>query len=67
MLKILKELPNISKDIQLIMIGDGILRDEIESYIIQNNLNERVLLKSWQDQKNLSYFYSACDIFLSNN
>lgn len=67
MLKILKELRNNSKDIQLIMIGDGILRDEIESYIIQNNLNEIVLLKSWQDQKNLSYFYSACDIFLSTS
>ena len=67
MLKILKELQNNSKDIQLIMIGDGILRDEIESYILQNNLNESVLLKSWQDQKNLSYFYSACDIFLSTS
>jgi len=67
MLKILNELRNNSKVIQLIMIGDGILRDEIESYIIQNNLNERVLLKSWQDQKNLSYFYSACDIFLSTS
>ena len=67
MLKIMKELQNNSKDIKLIMIGDGILRDEIRTYIIKNNLNESVELKSWQDQKNLSYFYSASDIFLSTS
>lgn len=66
-LKILKELQDLNKDIKLIMIGDGILRNEILKFIKLNNLKEKIILKYWLNQNELSKFYSACDIFISTS
>ena len=67
MLKIFKSLVNLNKDIRLVMIGDGILRTQIIRYVAINKLKDKIILKPWLNQENLSKYYSACDIFISTS
>lgn len=59
-IKHLKETYNI--DVNLVMVGEGIERARLESYIENNNLHHSITLEGFQD--NIVPFLSACHIGL---
>lgn len=62
LLKAFKDFSNEFSDAHLVLVGDGELRTEIEKFISQNNLTERVSL--FGIQKNISGLLSMSDIFV---
>jgi glycosyltransferase involved in cell wall biosynthesis len=50
--------------LKLIMMGDGELRNEMEVFISQNNLTDRVILTGFVNQKNIEKYYALSDIFV---
>lgn len=57
-----QDLKDFSQNIYLQIIGDGALRQEIEYWIFQNNLTEKIELLGWQHDVHL--FVKNWDIFL---
>ncbi|MDI1235356.1 MAG: glycosyltransferase family 4 protein [bacterium] len=47
----------------LILLGEGELRNEIESYVSNNHL-KNVILTGFINQSKVSEFYSICDVFV---
>ena len=54
---------NISNSI-LVLMGEGELRQELEKYILENNLNDKVILTGFINQTLISNYYSIADIFV---
>lgn len=55
----------VSHDIKFFLIGDGKMREEIETKIRENNLSENVImLGSIYDEDELAKWYSLADIFV---
>jgi len=55
-LNFVKAIPEILKeknDLEFLIGGDGQLRDEIEKYVSENNLNDKVKLAGWIPHENL--------------
>jgi glycosyltransferase involved in cell wall biosynthesis len=52
------EYPNMN----LILIGDGLLKEEILKFVEKNNLNGRVELKGRLAHDSICYYYNACSI-----
>jgi glycosyltransferase involved in cell wall biosynthesis len=52
------------QDALLVMAGDGELRDEMEIYIDQHNLKNKVLLTGFINQVEIVLYYKAADIFV---
>lgn len=57
MLEVMKLLPN---EFKLLLLGEGSLRDKIESKIIELNLEERVVMMGFQ--KDVASIIKACDL-----
>jgi glycosyltransferase involved in cell wall biosynthesis len=53
-----------SANVELVMVGDGELRPEIESYIADNNLGSRVKLLGFLTGEKLEKQYEQSDIFV---
>lgn len=62
LLRIFKNIVSKDPNAVLLLVGDGVLRDAIETYIADNNLSENVILTGVQS--NVSPFYQAMDLFL---
>jgi glycosyltransferase involved in cell wall biosynthesis len=60
--KLLNDLPEKKNKIFLEIIGDGILRTELEKFINQNNLANNIKLLGWQ--KDVSVFVKNWDLFM---
>lgn len=61
LLEVFKRLRQIFPSVTLEIIGDGVLRPEIESWISKNNLENAIILHGWQD--NVRFFLERWDIF----
>ena len=62
---LLRAFNNLSHDhIKLVMVGEGELRDQMESYIMKNNLSHDVMLTGFINQSKISRYYSIADIFV---
>ncbi|MBO9673065.1 MAG: glycosyltransferase family 4 protein [Sphingobacteriaceae bacterium] len=48
----------------LLMLGEGELRDEMETYVRVNQLQERVTLTGFINQSDLYKYYRAADVFV---
>jgi len=48
----------------LIMVGDGELRSEMESFIEQKNIKDKVLLTGFVNQMEIVKYYAAADVFV---
>jgi glycosyltransferase involved in cell wall biosynthesis len=48
----------------LIMMGDGALRSDMEQYIIEHQLQQKVLLTGFINQKEVSNYYALADAFV---
>lgn len=51
-------------NLQLVMVGDGVLRKEMEQYIEANHLKEHIILTGFINQSRIPYYYAAADIFV---
>jgi glycosyltransferase involved in cell wall biosynthesis len=54
-------------DVKFILLGAGYhdhLVKEVNAYILENNLNEVVEIKSWSSYPNIMDFYDSIDVFL---
>jgi rhamnosyl/mannosyltransferase len=62
----LKYLIESAKDVdgKILIVGDGILKDELEEKIGKDNLKEKVFFTGEVTEKELSSFYQAADIFV---
>ena len=54
-------------DMFLVMVGDGELRPEMERFITDNHLQERVLLTGFVNQSQIPYYYAAADFFVMSS
>lgn len=61
LLEVFKLLRQVCSNVTLEIIGDGVLRTEIESWICKNNLENEIILHGWQD--NVRVFLERWDIF----
>jgi len=62
LIQLFHELSKNEKNVKLLIVGDGILRSEIEDEIDKYNLNDRVIITGMQNET--APFYSAIDLFL---
>jgi glycosyltransferase involved in cell wall biosynthesis len=64
-LDLLKAFNNLrDKSAILVMVGEGELRPELEAFIDQNSLNNRVILTGFINQSIIPLYYSAADVFV---
>jgi glycosyltransferase involved in cell wall biosynthesis len=63
LLKAFNNLKN-KENVKLIMMGDGVLRSEMENYIQENNLLQKVILTGFINQSEISRYYGVADIFV---
>jgi len=64
-LDILKAFARVSNpDAMLVMVGDGELRPEMEAFISQHNLADKVILTGFINQSLIPLYYAAADIFV---
>ncbi len=50
--------------VMAVFVGEGVLRPEMEAFILDNNLQERVILTGFINQSVISRYYAASDIFV---
>jgi glycosyltransferase involved in cell wall biosynthesis len=62
LLKIFSIINSINQNYHLFIIGEGELRNELENFIIKNNLKKHVTILS--NLSNISEYYSLFDLFL---
>jgi len=62
LLEIFNEIKNEYSDMNLIFIGEGLLKKEMLEFIEKNNLNDRVELKGKLPHETICYYYNACSI-----
>lgn len=58
-IEFLNSIPNIIKKnngLKFILIGDGILKEQVEDFIVKNNLRNKVILKGWVSHFDLPYY-----------
>ena len=61
----LAQLKSEGRDFRMVMVGDGLEREEMESYVQQLGLNDRVLFAGTVlDRERLRAFYCMADLFL---
>ena len=53
-----------NRNLQLVMVGDGELRQEMEDFIIENNLTSKVFLTGFINQTEIVKYYATSDIFV---
>jgi glycosyltransferase involved in cell wall biosynthesis len=51
-------------DTYTIFVGDGNLRTQMESFIINNGIEQNVLLAGFINQSMIPYYYAAADVFV---
>ena len=54
----------VRKDVLLIIVGDGVLKEKLQQRIGRLKLNEQVLLVGRKDHCEISTWMNACDIFV---
>mgnify|MGYP005628842021 CR=1 FL=1 len=62
LLETFNEIKSEYSDMNLIFIGDGLLKKEMTEFIEKNNLNDRVELKGKLPHEIICYYYNACSI-----
>lgn len=62
LLDVFNKLKNSYSDIDLILIGDGPLKEKILEFVKENKIEERVYLKGRQPHEIISKYYNACSI-----
>lgn len=50
--------------ISINIVGEGIVREELEAEVEEYNLTESIRFHGWVDQSNLSEFYKQSDVFV---
>ncbi|MDA3868645.1 MAG: glycosyltransferase family 4 protein [Gammaproteobacteria bacterium] len=53
-----------TQDVRLIFIGDGVLRPDIEAFIIQNKLVDKIILAGLRNAVEISDYLKGSDIFV---
>lgn len=67
LLKLLIKLDDSPNGYHLLMIGDGVLADEVRSAICSEKLDEKVTLVSQVPNSEMSEIYKSCDVFVNFN
>jgi len=62
LLKAFRQLNN--RDYLLVMVGEGMLRAEMETYIRAEGLDESVILTGFVNQSEIPYYYAVADVFV---
>lgn len=62
LLKAIQQLKSV--DFLLVMVGDGELRKEMDEFLIENHLEDRVILTGFINQSLIPFYYAAADIFV---
>lgn len=61
LIDVIAQIKIFDKDIMLIIIGDGCMRDSLQKRIVEYNLQENVMLLGYQD--NAEFYLQAMDVF----
>jgi glycosyltransferase involved in cell wall biosynthesis len=64
---LIEALSKLSKDeihFKALIVGDGPLKPELESYVANNDLNSKVEFCGWVDKSKLEEYYSVADVFV---
>lgn len=64
LLRVFKTVCHLDKNWGLLILGNGPLKSEIESYILANNLDKRVHLIGFVQQDEIVKYYSFSDVFI---
>ncbi len=59
-----KRLVNKKNNIELIIVGDGSMKKELEKLLVQKKYRDRIKLKGWLNDKALRQCYQDSDIFI---
>ena len=62
LLEVFNEIKSEYSDINLIFIGDGLLKEEILKFLEKNNLKDKIQLKGRLPHDIICYYYNACSI-----
>ena len=62
LLEIFKKIESIYPEYKLIFIGDGPLKNKIEKFKNENELNEKIILKGRLSHDKIAYFYNVSSI-----
>ena len=62
LLEIFKKIESIYPEYKLIFIGDGPLKNKIEKFKSENELNEKIILKGRLSHDKIAYFYNVSSI-----
>lgn len=63
-LDLLKAILPLPSNVLTILVGDGELRPELERFILEHNLQERVRLTGFVNQSKIPLYYKAADLFV---
>lgn len=66
-LEIFKKISQRFGNVKLLIVGDGPQKDEINKFIISNNLAEKIFLKGQLKLADLIEYYSLSDLFYTNS
>lgn len=65
LLEVFKEINLNFKDLKLIIIGDGPLTNFIENFILENNLQEKIILTGRLSHEKTCYYYNVSTILVN--
>ena len=63
-LDLLKAIQPLPANVLVVLVGDGELRPELEKYIQEHQLQERVILTGFVNQSAIPLYYKAADLFV---
>lgn len=52
-------------DVRLLLVGDGHKKDEIEEFLFQNQIDEKVILLNWTEK--IYSLINSCDLYISSS
>ena len=65
LLEVFKEINSNFKDLRLIIIGDGPLTNLIENFILENNLQEKIILTGRLSHEKICYYYNISTVLVN--
>src|SRR5881296_997718 len=64
LLEALDELRNRGKDVSLVIVGEGPLKEDLAKEVLRRRLSDRVKITGFVDQEKLVSLYNSCDAFV---
>lgn len=62
-----KDFAKDKNDVKMVLVTDGLLREEVLRYVEENKLKDKILFKGWIEYSELPVYFNAADVHVSNS